>query len=426
MISSRRPLLPVLALVLSFGVPGDLSGAAIAADVQHATPAADSVPPESPQAPLLIPGRPSPGDSAIVGRAGRARQQYELGRALEKSHSTAGALAAYSSAVKLDPTIPDANYRMAMLLLARDQIEPAAKCLASEVEHHPENSDAIRQLGTALARLGQTGRAIQFLERLVRRQPRNGDTWHALGFAYLAAERPRNAESAFRRALDLPPTTFEERRDLGAALAALGREAEARVQYRRALALAPRDPTTWFNLANLDRRDGRTDSALVLYRRAEAFDSAFALALQAQVQILREQHREVEAVDVYQRWLRRHPEHHGARLEAVQLLESLGRGDEALSLARAGVYQVDEAPQAHVLLGMVLKSHGELRAAMAEFQRADVLWRAKPAEQERMRRMKAAIRSAASDSLRALFASDSVAISSRAPNPLRLGRRSSP
>jgi tetratricopeptide (TPR) repeat protein len=390
------------------------AGGAPGRDTTASASAPDSGFVESAPAPLLIPGRPGPADTAAISRTGRARQQYALGLALERQDQAGGAIAAYSNAVKLDPTIPDANLRMGKLLVRRDQLAAAAQAFADEVRHHPENEEAIRELGVVLARVGETGRAIQHLERLSKRRPRDGAVWHALGFAYLAAERPRNAESALRRALSLAPATFEEHRDLAAALAAQGRDAESRAELGRALAMMGRDPTSWFNLGNLERRAGRADSALVLYARAESFDSSFVGALQAQIQLLRAAGRDAEAAGVYRRWLRHHPTHHGARFEAVQLLESLRRPEEALELARDGVRAQADAPQPRILLALMLKSRGELRRAMAELRAAEALLARKPgAELDRVRRLIAATRAAGSDSLRSVFAADSAAAMER-------------
>lgn len=390
------------------------AGGAPGRDVPATVGVPDSGLVESAPAPLLVPGRPGPADTAAISRAGRARQQYALGLAFEREDQSGAAIAAFSNAVKLDPTIADANFRMGMLLVRRDQLAAAAQAFADEVRHHPENEDAIRELGVVLTRLGETGRAIQHLELLSQRRPRDGAVWHALGYAYLAAERPRNAETALRRALSLKPTTFEEHRDLAAALSAQGRDAESRAELGRALAMMGQDPTSWFNLGNLERRAGRSDSALALYARAESFDSSFVAALQAQIQILRAAGRDTEAAGVYRRWLRHHPAHHGTRLEAVQLLESLGRPDEALELAREGVRAQSDAPQPRILLALVLKSRGDLRRAMAELRAVEALLARKPgAELDRVRGLIAATRVAASDSLRNVFSADSAAAMER-------------
>ena len=369
----------------------------------------DSAPPESAPAPFLVPGRPGPADSTVRDAAQRAREEYALGRELESTGVPGAAIAAYRNAVRFDPSIPDANYRMAMLFLTRQQVGEAAKCLEAEVQNHPQNDEATRHWGLCLARLGETTRAVDLLEGLARRQSRDGAAWQALGFAYLAAQRPREAETALRRALRLGPTTPDELRDLGAAVSARGRDGEARALYRRALKLAPSDAATWLNLGNLERRQGHADSALACYRRAEAGDSSMTLALQAQVQMLHEAHRDAEMADTYRRWLRHHPDHHGTRLEAVQWLEAIGREDEALALAREGTLRVGGTAQPHVILSLVLRGRGDMRGALAELRRAETLFRGQLGEQERVRRIIAAMRSSSPDSLRGMFEADSAA-----------------
>jgi len=369
----------------------------------------DSAPPESAPAPFLVPGRPGPADSTARDAAQRARDEYALGRELEAKGIPGAAIAAYRNAVHFDPSIPDANYRMAMLFLTRQQVGEASKCLEAEVRNHPQNADATRHWGLCLARLGETQRAVAMLEALARRRSQDGEAWQALGFAYLAAQRPREAETALRRALKLGPTTPDELRDLGTALSTRGRDGEARALYRRALKLAPSDPATWLNLGNLERRQGRADSALACYRRAEAGDSSMTLALRAQIQVLHQAHRDAETADTYRRWLLHHPDHHGTRLEAVQWLEAIGREDEALALAREGTVQVGGSGQPHVILSLVLRGRDDTRGALVELRRAETLFRGQPGEQERVRRIIAAMRSSAPDSLRAMFTADSVA-----------------
>ena len=369
----------------------------------------DSAPPESPPGPLLIPGRPSPPDTSIRTRAQRAREAYLLGRRLEAEGVPGTAIAAYRNAVRFEPTIPDANFRMGMLFLTRDQFGEAVRCFEAELKHHPDNDEASRQLGLALVRNGDTARAIEHLAAMTRDRPQDGAAWHALGAAYLAADRPREAEVALRRALKLEPTTADELRDLGAVMARLGREREAREQYRKALQLDPVDAASWLNLGNLERRGGRPDSALACYRRAEAADSGFVPGLQAQVQVLREKQRHGEAADVYVRWLNQHPDHHGARVDAIRLLDEIGREDDALRLAREATVRVPDSGQPWVMLGMVLRGRGDTRGALAALRRAETLYRDDPGERERVRQVIAGMRASAPDSLRAMFAADSVA-----------------
>jgi len=397
---------PVTAVGLSGpgGSPAADSGGPPALLPIRSQVAGDTV--ETQPAPLLVPGRPGPGDTLGPNRPRRAREQYRLGRSLEQMGSPAAAIAAYRSAVRLDPTIPDANLRMGQLFLGHDQLEEAVKCFAAEVLHHPGNVTATRELGLTLARLGETRRAIAQLESLTRRRPNDGDCWQALGFAYLAAKRARAAEIALRRAIVLPPSRADKHRDLGAVLAARGKEREAREQYQRAIALAPRDATSWVNLANLERRDGRLEPALEDYREAERRDSSLALALQGQIETLRDLGRHDEAGAAYRRWLRVQPADHTARLEAVRFFDSIGRRDIGVEVARDGVRQNERSGDAHLLLGMALASAENPRAALSEIRKAEALFTT-AAERGRARQLIAGLRAQASDSLRELFAADS-------------------
>jgi len=376
-----------------------------------AVAAADSLPVpggsvESPPAPLLVPGRDAPADTLKQNAATRAREQYRLGRAFETQGARAPAIAAYRNAARLDPTIPDANYRMGGIFLGVDQVQEAVKCFAAELRHHPGNVAAARELGLGLARLGETDRAVTQLELLTRRRPNDGDSWQALGFAYLAAKRPREAEIALRRAVALPPRRADKHRDLGAVLAARGKEADAREQYRKALAVDPKHATTWINLGNLERRAGNLEIALKDYREAQRRDSTLGLAFQAQVETLRDLGRADEAAAVYRRWLRDEPTDHTARLEAVRFFDELNRKDIALEIARDGVRRDERSGEAHLMLGMALESSGATRAALGELRKAEALFRTPP-EKARARQLIAALRASAADSLRALFDADS-------------------
>ena len=385
----------------------------------------DTVPPESEPAPLLIPGRGSPGDTATRSANERAVEQYRLGRQFEDQGRLGPALAAYNNAIRYDPKLPDAYYRMGRIFLSAGSLREAVQCFAAEVTHHPERTDAARELGLGLARTGDTARAIAQLELLVKRAPRDGASWHALGFAYSAANRPADALRALRRAIALPPASPEEHRDLGAALAALGRVSEARAEYARALKLGPRDPSSWFNLGNLERRAGQTDSALADYHRAEAGDSTFVPALRGQIELLRERGRGAEAAGVYRRWLARDPAQHGARFETVQLLDALELEREALAVAREGVERLPEAGQTHLIYGVALSSRRQ-REALAELRRAETLFAEDAREQARTRALIAQLRRSAPDSLRGWFLADSLAHPDATPAPHAAPRPKTP
>ena len=370
---------------------------------------------ESPPAPLLVPGRPSPADTARRSRESLAREEYFRGRELERINASAAAILSYRFALHHDPQIADASYRMGMLYLEADQVDAAVKAFAAELRHHPDHLEAARQLGLGFSQLGQHPRAIAQLEALAARRPQDGESWRALGYAYMRAGRPRDAETALRRAIALPPASALEHRDLGYVLAQTEREDEARAEYRQAIALDPKETGARVNLANLDRKQGNFERALAGFREAALRDSSLALAVRGEALVLRQLGRDAEAAAAYRRLLELDPGDHASRLEAVQLHDALGRKDVALEVARDGVRYDGRSGEARLILGMALQAQGRTREAVLELRRAESLL-GDAEGRARARRLIAAMRSGAPDSLRAQLEADSVALAKkRAP-----------
>lgn len=368
--------------------------------------AADSAADLDRPAPLIVPGRPAPGETGFD-RAKFARERYQLGLTFEKKGIVTAAIASYGVAVEADPEIPDAHYRMGKLYLTQNEVKEAARHFAAEVHYHPENLLADRELGLTLAQLGDTARAIERLDRLTRLRPLDGDNWRALGFAYSTAGRTAQAEVALRRAIGLPPKRASEHRDLAVLLVSSGREKEAREEYRKALAVDPSDASVWYNLGNLERRQGRLEPALHAYREAEKHDSTFSFAIQGQIAVLNQLDRPAETGDTYRRWLKVKPDDHNARLEAVRHFNAAGRSDIALQLARDGVRQDPGSPDARIVLAIAYEYAGQMRSSLEELRTAQRQY-AVPQGRARVEALVSQLRAAAPDSLRALFAADSV------------------
>ena len=385
------------------------------------SPSARAVPADPPAAPkgaaaeaAAIPDsaiyfpRPPAADTSLAGRQKRAREKLRMGKALEHAQQPAAAILAYQSAAQIDPDVAEANYRMGMLFLSRNQLKAAAACFVQEVKHHPENRPAARQLGIAYARLGDSKSAIRQLEPIVRTHPEDAEAWAALGFAYMGAKRTGEADSALRRAISLRAGVSAWHRDLGVVLAAEGRTTEARREYRRAAEIDPHDATPWINLGNLERRDNRVDAALEAYRAAEARDTLSPLPLEGQIEVLKGAGRTAEAGDVYRRWLERRPDDHRARLDAVRLYDERGRSDISLEIARQGVREDPHSADAQLILGMALQSTGDWRGGLAAMRQAEA-WFRDPDDKARARALIGSMRSQAPDSLREMFAADSLA-----------------
>jgi tetratricopeptide (TPR) repeat protein len=369
-------------------------------------PGPDTLPPESAPAPFIVPGQPIAVDSSQT-REARARTYLAIADQLERKGQLSTALAAYQSALTLDTTLTGVAFHMGRMYQQMDDPARAARAFSYELKRDPHNLQAAIELAVSLTQMGADDKAIPALEALTRNHPEDDQAWSALGFAYHAAGREREAETAMRRAIELPPARASEHRDLGALLAAQGREHEARAEYQRAMTMDPNDSATWVNLGNLERRGEHYEKALEDYRTAEARDSSQMLALQGQALTLAALGRAHEAEAAYRRWIARKPADFTARLEAIQYFVSEGRSDAALEIARGAVRIDPHSCDARIMMGVALDASGDKRGALSELR----FGQAVATDQgcfERAQQLIVTLRAGAPDSLRAMFAADSV------------------
>jgi len=114
-----------------------------------------------------------------------------------------------------------------------------------------------------------------------------------------------------------------------------------------------------------------------------------------------------EAGEVYRRWLALEPLQPELRMEAIRHFDAMGRKDIALELARDGVRVLPRSGEARLALGMALHEAGRERQSLAEIRHAQELL-PQPEQRTRIGALVGAMRAHAPDSLRALFAADSV------------------
>ena len=385
---------------------------------RRASPAVDSSRMESAPGKLIVPrpaanapaapATPASEDTALASIRRKARADFGRGLMLEEQRAYSAAIISYTNAARMDPTLRGPSYRIGLLFSSRQQFDPAARAFREELHRNPDDRAAQMEYAIALAELGDTTRAIRMLEGLTRRAPSDAAVWRSLGFVYGRAGRHEAAERALRGAVGLDPKFARAWRDLGVVLAARGKDVEARDAYRRALIADPTDETSLINLGNLEARAGDHEHALAHYHDAERRDSSQALAYRGQIRELVTLGREQDAGAVWRRWLAVAPEDADTREGAARHFAHTGRADAALELAREGVRLQPRSGEAWWLLGEMHVEALDLPAALKSYRESAKQFRA-PADRARAQASIAALRAGAPDSLRALFAADSVA-----------------
>lgn len=201
-----------------------------------------------------------------------ARIQARLGDLLATRNDRPGALAAFQTAVKLEPADPAYRASLAGVHLALGQID-AARTQAQLAVRTAKDPDVGARgafvLGVANYRQGRFAEARTALQSAALRL-RNADTYLWLGLSEYALKNYPAAVTALEASVKVTPTPAA-RSNLGAALLATGRYAEAEATLRGVVAELPKNGEAWYHLGWSVRGQGREAEA------RKAFQTSLAL-----------------------------------------------------------------------------------------------------------------------------------------------------
>lgn len=222
------------------------------------------------------------------------------------------AIAAYGTAIKLQPTNALLHYNFGNLLRDAGKLKKAATCYTCATVLNPEMAEASYNLANALKALDQGDEAIIAYRRTLNLRPNHGRAYFNLGNLYRVRFRLRAAINCYERALGLIPEdpkifnaltdTLRDRGyleeaesiargalnlwpelpgahfDFGLVQQELGRFAEAEAAYIRALVRDPGDAKLYVNLGTLRVRMARAREAIASFSRGQTIDPTLSTA----------------------------------------------------------------------------------------------------------------------------------------------------
>lgn len=144
----------------------------------------------------------------------------------------------YRRALALNPSYPDAQYNLALMI--RDLRPGEAKnLLDAVVRANPNNGNAYDALSLTLGKLGDFQAAFAAASRASALSPYSHTAQHNLGEAAIVIRDYPSAERAYRAALALQPASDASWIGLGNALRSQERNEEAKKAYERAVVANP-------------------------------------------------------------------------------------------------------------------------------------------------------------------------------------------
>jgi len=190
---------------------------------------------------------------------------FNLGGEYGAAGQAQRAVAAYRTAMRIEPRYGDAALRLARIHRDQGQLDAAldAYRAAAEVAEHP--ADIHNEIGNLLYLKGELGGAAEAYRRALGLDPRHSQAHFNLGCVHLKKGDLPEAVSAFRAHLRVRPLDAEAHNCLGHAFSRLGDWPKAVDAYQAALKLNPNLVMAHFNLGEAYAGQGRVPEALEAY-----------------------------------------------------------------------------------------------------------------------------------------------------------------
>jgi len=192
-------------------------------------------------------------------------------------------------------------------------------------------------IGMSHLRGGRLDMAIESLRAAIKGDGNNPYFYKALGAAYAGKREWGKAVDAFRKALEINPYYADVHNDLGSALSLAGKRDEARQEFL----LAFNDPT---------------------YPNPE-------MAARNLGQLYFEEKNLPEAQNWFKTAIQRNKQYGDAYLGLAQVLQTLGRTDEAIAELEVAHKELPDSPAVLLALGEACQSAGRFNEARANYEK---------------------------------------------------------
>ena len=151
----------------------------------------------------------------LAGDRTRAHEQLEKGKELYRNDQDTEAVLAFQEAVRLDPDLAEAHFRLGLGYESLGKREEAEgeykKAIEAYKKYFAENRDdaeAHYALGQTYANLGQFSEAIREYREATKLKDDDPDVYYDLGVAYTKLAQYDAAVSAFSKSLEIDPNYY--------------------------------------------------------------------------------------------------------------------------------------------------------------------------------------------------------------------------
>jgi len=153
--------------------------------------------------------------NGLAGDQARAREQLQKGNELYRNDQDAEAVLAFQEAVRLDPNLAEAHFRLGLGYEslgkreeAESQYKKAVEAYKKYFEENREDPEAHYALGQTYANLGQYSEAIREYREATKVKTDDPDIYYDLGVAHTKLAQYDAAATAFSKSLEIDPNYY--------------------------------------------------------------------------------------------------------------------------------------------------------------------------------------------------------------------------
>lgn len=260
-----------------------------------------------------------------------AAESFEAGQTAQQHGETNAAIAYYTKAITLAPSLYQPYYQRA----------------------------------TALITLGRNTEAEADLKKTIELKPDFARAHRAYGLILLDSGKTDDAKREFARAIELDPKLFGIRLNYGSALIKSGDPAAAITQLRAAIELGETSPLCYALLGLAEERTGKIAEALADYALAIEMESANAVAREGRARLLEARGEIAKAIEDYAIAYRAQPSPDGA-LKLANLYMRAGQPQAALQIYRVLITQRPNDLAMRAEIARLMAENGEMETAIKE------------------------------------------------------------
>jgi protein O-GlcNAc transferase len=307
---------------------------------------------------------------AIRGDRRQAAFHANLGEAQRHAGRLDEAIAAYRTALAIQPGVTQIHVMLAGAQLSAGRTDEAIANLREALRLSPEDNQARARLGHALHEQGQLSEAEACFRRVLRADPGSAEAHFNLAGVLQSQGKHDDAVASYRAALAIDPQLADAHNNLGTILKDRGMAAEAIEQFQSALSIQSNHAPALTNLGLVFDSQDRYDAAAQCYRAAATADPSSALAHYSLGAMLARQGQLSNALDCYQQALQIDANYVAAHLGVSHVLQLQGKWEAAIACCERAIQIDPNSAEAYSNLGAALSEHGRRDEAILCFERA--------------------------------------------------------